>query len=241
MIELAAVTKRYDTADGRGFTAVAAVDLVVERGRITVLKGPSGSGKTTLLALVGCMSRPTAGRITLRAVPPGFDGIEDRAGLEVSSLSERFLTRVRRSTFGFVFQHFGLVKGVSALENVMLPAYPTGRQRAEIRERALGLLELFGILRHATMAVDRLSGGELQRVAIARALVNDPAAIVADEPTAHLDSRLSGEFMEIVGALRGEGKTVLIASHDPIVHDSAFADIVVEMRDGHVVGTQRRR
>ncbi len=241
MIELAGVTKSYDTVDGRGFTAVDAVDLVVERGRITVLKGPSGSGKTTLLALVGCMSRPTAGRITLRAVPPGFDGMEGRTGLEISSLPERFLTLIRRSTFGFVFQHFGLIKGVCALENVMLPAYPTGRPRAEIRERALELLELLGILRHAMATIDRLSGGELQRVAIARALVNDPAAIVADEPTAHLDSRLSREFMEIVATLRGEGKTVLIASHDPIVHDSEIADTVIEMRDGRVVGTQRHR
>jgi putative ABC transport system ATP-binding protein len=117
----------------------------------------------------------------------------------------------------------------------MLPAYPTGERRADFRARALHLLEQFSIARHAAQRVELLSGGELQRVAIARALINNPAIIIADEPTAHLDSKLSQEFMAIVGQMKEEGKTVLIASHDPIVFDSPLIDSLVEMRDGAVV------
>ena len=118
----------------------------------------------------------------------------------------------------------------------MLPAYPTGESHRTFRERALHLLETFAISRHAAAKVEWLSGGELQRVAIARALINDPEVIIADEPTAHLDSKLSREFMEMVGTLKARGKTILIASHDPLVHDSELADTVVGMRDGRITG-----
>jgi putative ABC transport system ATP-binding protein len=202
--------------------AVDGVSLEIEAARVTVLRGPSGSGKTSLLALVGCMARPTSGRIH----------VMDR---EVTSLPEAFLTDVRRSTFGFVFQQFHLVRGLTALENVMLPAYPLGVPRAQLVARARSLLDRLGVGRRAGARADWLSGGEAQRVAIARALVNDPRVIVADEPTAHLDSRLSAAFMDEVAALRGEGRTVVIASHDPIVHDSPVVDRVVTMRDGRVV------
>jgi len=120
---------------------------------------------------------------------------------------------------------------------VMLPAYPTGVPHAVFRKRALELLELFDVARHASAAVDRLSGGERQRVAIARALINDPLVLVADEPTAHLDSKLSQEFMALIGGLKGSGKTILVASHDPIVYETPLADRVVELRDGRLVGS----
>jgi len=141
-------------------------------------------------------------------------------------------------TFGFIFQQFNLVRGISVLENIMLPAYPTGKPCC-IPRAAMNLLDLFGISRHAGSRVEWLSGGELQRAAIARALINDPSVIIADEPTAHLDSRLSREFMEIIGRFKKERKTVLIASHDPIVCESALADMVAEMRDGRIIGTSR--
>jgi putative ABC transport system ATP-binding protein len=158
--------------------------------------------------------------------------------LDITSLPERFLTEIRRATFGFIFQQFNLVKGISALENIMLPAYPTGESPASFRKRAAELIELFSVARHASAPVEWLSGGELQRVAIARALINNPAIIIADEPTAHLDSKLSHEFMEIIGTLKAEGKTILIASHDPIVFDSPLADTVVSMRDGQITGVR---
>jgi len=192
--------------------------------------------------MIGCMARPTSGRIFLRevaaAVPFQQNGVEV---VEITSLPERFLNDIRRSTFGFIFQQFNLVKGITVLENVMLPAYPTGEGRADFRARASDLLEQFSIARLAGQRVELLSGGELQRVAIARALINNPSIIIADEPTAHLDSKLSEEFMAIVGRLKGEGKSVMIASHDPIVFDSPLVDSLVEMRDGAVINSRSRR
>jgi putative ABC transport system ATP-binding protein len=197
------------------------VSLFIDLNKLTVFKGPSGSGKTTLLSLIGCMSRPTAGRIHLL----------DR---EVTSLPERFLTEIRRKTFGFIFQQLNLIKGISVLENVMLPGYPSGERYSSLKKRALALLDLFGIADKASSKVEWLSGGEAQRVTIARALINNPSILIADEPTAHLDSNLSQEWMKIVGRLKGDKKTVLIASHDPIVYESETVDRVVHFRDGRI-------
>lgn len=223
MISIRNVRKVFNQGRPNEYTALDRVSLEVEAGRVTVLKGPSGSGKTTLLTVLGCMARPTSGRIFLR----------DR---EITSLPERFLTEIRRRTFGFIFQHLNLIKGISALENVMLPAYPTGERHAALRDRALGLFDDFNLSHRSTAKIEWLSGGEAQRVAIARALINHPEVIIADEPTAHLDTRLSQEFMGIMQGLKGEGKTILIASHDPIVFESGLVDTVVEMRDGRLVG-----
>jgi putative ABC transport system ATP-binding protein len=235
MIELSSVTKTYNSGKHNQFTAVDDVNLAIQPGGLTILKGPSGSGKTTLLALIGCMARPSSGRIQLQGIHTSFfPESGSGAALDITSLPERFLTEIRRTTFGFIFQQFNLVKGISALENIMLPAYPTGESPAAFRRRALELMELFSVARHAASPVDWLSGGELQRVAIARALINNPSIVIADEPTAHLDSKLSSEFMTIVGDLKAQGKTVLIASHDPLVFDSGLADTVVGMRDGRI-------
>ena len=235
MIEVANVTKTYHAGRPNAYTAVDGVSLAIERGKLTVLKGPSGSGKTTLLSLVGCMARPSSGRIHLRGVKAA--GLPAAGGaLEITSLPERFLTEIRRATFGFIFQHFNLIKGVSTLENVMLPAYPLGGDPAALRRRAGELLERFGLSRHAREPIDRLSGGEMQRVAIARALVNDPAVIIADEPTAHLDSHLSEAFMALMGTFKDGGRTLLIASHDPLVYDSPLVDATHELRDGRLCG-----
>jgi putative ABC transport system ATP-binding protein len=221
VIELEQVRKVFNQGRANEFTALDGVSLSLGDAPVTVLKGPSGSGKTTLLAVVGCMARPTSGRVRLD-------------GREISRLPERFLTAVRRSTFGFVFQQLNLVRGVDVLENVMLPAYPLGVPRARLRERALGLLAQLDLAGRAAARVEWLSGGEAQRVAIARALVNDPQVLIADEPTAHLDSRLSVEFMGIVSRLKAEGRRLVIASHDPLVYESPAVDLVVAMRDGRV-------
>ena len=131
-----------------------------------------------------------------------------------------------------MFQQFHLVRGLTVLENVMLPAYPLGESRTALRRRALELLEQLGIRKRGFARADWLSGGEAQRVAIARALINDPRVIIADEPTAHLDSKLAREFMSIVSDLRERGKTLVIASHDPIVLRSPVVDRALTMRDG---------
>lgn len=222
MIELRQVRKVFHEGRPDELTAVDGVDLTVGSGRLTVVRGPSGSGKTTLLTLVGCMARPTSGRIFLD-------------GRELTRLTERFLTGIRRRTFGFVFQRFNLLRGLTTLENVMLPAYPLGEPRAALVERAQDLLSSLGIAARAGARADWLSGGEAQRAAIARALVNDPRVIVADEPTAHLDSKASRELMDLLAMLRARGKTVLVASHDPLVYESSVAERVVSMRDGRIV------
>ena len=221
MITLANVRKVFNQAKPNEYTAVDGVSLQLEEHDVTVFKGPSGSGKTTLLSLVGCMARPTSGRIHL-------------LGREITSLPERFLTEIRRKTFGFIFQQFHLIKGISVLENVMLPAYPCGERMSVLKERALHLLDLFNVSQKAHTRVEWLSGGEAQRVAIARALINGPSIIIADEPTAHLDSMHSHELVEILRGLKDDRKTILIASHDPIIYDSDLVDRVVHLRDGKV-------
>jgi len=223
MITLANISKTFNAGRENEFTAVKGVTLSITLNTITVLKGPSGSGKTTLLSIIGCMARPTAGRITL----------QDR---EITSLPERFLAEIRRNTFGFVFQSFNLIKGVTVLENVMFPAFPVGLRHAALQERAMQLLEKLKIAHKARQSVESLSGGEQQRTAIARALINEPAVIIADEPTAHLDTELSLEFLNIMTGLHEEGKTILIASHDPLMAESKKTHRVIELRDGQITG-----
>lgn len=221
MIELRDVRKVFNQGRPNEFTALGGVSLSVRRGEVTVFRGASGSGKTTLLSLIGCMARPTSGRIFL-------------SGQEITSLPERFLTDIRRRTYGFVFQHFHLIPGITALENVMLPAYPLGESHAALKRRALEALTRLGLGGRAGARIEWLSGGEAQRVTIARALVNDPEIVIADEPTAHLDTRLSEGFLETIGDLKAAGKTVLVASHDPLVFGADAVDRVVTVRDGRI-------
>jgi len=222
VIELRDVTKIFNAGQPNEFAAVRGVSLAIDGRVATALTGPSGSGKTTLLSLIGCMARPTAGRIAIQ-------------GEVISSLPERFLTEIRRRTFGFIFQQFNLIRGLTARENVMLPAYPTGAPLRQIRGDADRLLDRLGLAPKAEVKVEWLSGGEAQRVAIARALINNPSVVVADEPTAHLDTALSQDFMEIMRGLQDEGRTLIFASHDPLVYESDLIERVVRMRDGRVL------
>jgi putative ABC transport system ATP-binding protein len=224
MIHLQDIRKAFNAGQANEFLALDQVTLTIESGKASVFKGPSGSGKTTLLSLLGCMARPTSGRITLN-------------GREITSLPERFLTDIRRDTFGIIFQRYNLIRGITVLENVMLPAYPKGPRYRGLKRRAMELLALLNVAEKAKVKVEWLSGGEAQRTAIARALINSPAYIIADEPTAHLDTHLSMEFMAIMGRLKEEGKTILLASHDPIVVESEIIDRVIALRDGKVIAT----
>jgi len=227
MIRTHSISKVFNAGRPNEFTALHEISLDIQLGEITVLKGPSGSGKTTLLGLLGCMARPTTGRIFLKE-------------REITSLPERFLTGIRRSTFGFIFQQFNLIRGISALENVMVPAYPNGEKFAQLRKRAMDTMEVFNLVNRADAKIEWLSGGEAQRVAIARALINNPTVIIADEPTAHLDTKLSHEFMSIMQELNANGTTIILASHDPIVYDSSQINRIIEMRDGRVVHEESR-
>ncbi|WP_413207301.1 ABC transporter ATP-binding protein [Rhodospirillum sp. A1_3_36] len=231
LLSFKAVTKTHNEGEENAFTALHGLDLTLEGQGVTVLRGPSGSGKSTLLSLVGCLSRPTSGRIHMR--DPETAEVRD-----ISALPERFLTLLRRRTFGFVFQSFNLIHGLSALENVMLPAYPLGLGRREIIARATAWMERLDVGHKARTPVELLSGGEVQRVAIARAMVNDPPVLIADEPTANLDSALASRFLEIVGHFRDEGRMVLMTSHDPRVWECASVDRVVTLRDGRIAGDE---
>ncbi|MFZ1827757.1 MAG: ABC transporter ATP-binding protein [Candidatus Competibacteraceae bacterium] len=221
MIEFNTVSKMFHQGQPNECRALHAVNLTLKRGGVTVFTGPSGSGKTTLLTLVGALARPTRGRITLN-------------GRLLSNLPERFLTDVRRHTFGFVFQQFNLIRGLTVLENVMLPAYPLGRPYQELVRAAQDLLEQFGLGEKAANPVEWLSGGEAQRTALARALINNPGVIIADEPTAHLDSARSREVLALLGKLAAQDRTVFISSHDPLVFEAISVSRVIELQDGQI-------
>jgi len=223
MICLETVTKLYNEGRPGEVRALNEVSLEIARDAVTVFKGPSGSGKTTLLSIVGCMTRPTSGRVSVD-------------GHMVSGLPEKFLTAERRSTFGFVFQRFNLIRGLTVLENVMLPAAPLAGDPRKVAEAALARLAGLGLADKADTPVEHLSGGETQRAAIARALINDAKVLIADEPTANLDTELTHRFLDIVDELRGEGRTVIMTSHDPRIWESALVNDVVEMQDGRVTG-----
>ena len=222
MIELDDIHKAFNQGRPNEYWALNGIDLKVTARQVTAFSGPSGSGKTTLLTLLGCLARPTRGRVRLRD--------ED-----VSGLPERFLTEIRRRTFGFVFQQFNLVRGLSALDNVMLPAYPLGLPYGQLREKAENQLAGLDLGHRRNARVEWLSGGEQQRVAIARALINDPEIIIADEPTANLDTALSRQFLDILSRLIDAGRTVLLTSHDPLVVESSVVDRIVRLRDGRLV------
>lgn len=222
MIELRKVTKTFNVGRSNEFTAIRDISLNTGANRLALFKGASGAGKTTLLSLIGCMARPTSGRIIVN-------------GQETTSLPEKFLAGIRRSFFGFVFQNYNLLKGITVLENIMIPAYPLGGEYGPVREKAINLLGKMKIENKASCPVEELSGGELQRVAIARALMNDPSVIIADEPTAHLDTRLSKKLLDIVAGLMDEGRIFLIASHDPLVYEAGIVNQVIEMRDGRII------
>jgi putative ABC transport system ATP-binding protein len=220
------VSKTYNPRRVDEVRAVSDVTMHIDRGEVLVLEGPSGSGKTSLLSLIGCMSRPTSGRIVVD-------------GRNVAKLSEIDLTSERRRRFGFIFQQFHLVADLAVLENVLLPLYPTEMSFREMRRRAGGVLERLGLGAKSLRKVRTMSGGEQQRVAIARALVNDPQVVIADEPTAHLDRKLTHELLEILDDIHSEGRTVVIATHDPRIFEHRIVDRILEMRDGRIVGERR--
>jgi len=222
MIQLENITKVYNPRRPDRVEALRGLSLEIPAKGVSVLQGPSGSGKSSLLSVIGCMARPTSGRVLLE-------------GREVSRLPERFLTEVRRKTYGFIFQQFNLVRELSVRENVLLPLYPLSDGFAAMRRRADALLEQFALADKAGRRVAGLSGGEQQRVAIARALINDPRVIIADEPTAHLDTRLSGELLNALQRLAEEGRTVIIATHDRLAAEHPMVAHRYVLRDGQLV------
>jgi putative ABC transport system ATP-binding protein len=200
--------------------ALDGVDLTVEEREFLSVLGPSGSGKSTLLHLLGGLERPTSGRIW----------VGDR---EVTALDENALAAYRRQEVGFVFQAFNLVSTMTALQNVAFPMYFARVPPAQRRKRARTLLEMVDLSDRMDHQPTELSGGEQQRVAIARALANDPAIILADEPTGNLDSHTGAEVMRVLERLnRQQGRTIIVVSHDPTVMD--FVKRSIQLLDGRL-------
>lgn len=199
--------------------ALSDISLSIDAGETLALTGPSGSGKTSLLTLLGCMARPTRGRIQFN-------------GRETTRLPERFLAEIRRQSFGFIFQQYHLLRDLSVIDNVLLPLLPTEMPAAEMVARAEETLSRFGLQHRLRMKVRQLSGGEQQRVAIARALINRPQVLIADEPTAHLDHDLAQELLNHLGQLKAEGTTLIIATHDPEIYRHTVIDRHIRLRDG---------
>ena len=211
------VTKRFGSGDAE-VVAVRDVSLEDAPGEVVLIMGPSGSGKTTLLLMLGALLKPTEGTITLD-------------GLELSSLSENRLPDIRLRHFGFIFQDFNLLSALNVLDNVSIAAELTGSSRKAARQKASALLDDLGLGRRLRFSPEKLSGGEKQRVAIARALVNDPALILADEPTANLDSSQGHETMRLLREIaKNRGRSVIIVSHDQRIRD--IADRVLWLEDG---------
>ncbi len=216
-LDVRGVTKRF--GDGAaGVEAVRGVSFSVDPGEIVLIMGPSGSGKTTLLSMMGALLKPTAGSIHL-------------GGTEISALSERRLPDIRLREFGFIFQDFNLLSALTVLENVAIVAELAGLKGGTARDRATALLTDLGLGERLGFLPEKLSGGEKQRVAIARALVNDPTLVLADEPTANLDSKIGHEIMNLLRRIaKDQGRSVVIVSHDQRIRD--FADRVLWLEDG---------
>lgn len=217
------VTKIYNRGAADEVRAVRGVSVSVSAGEVLVLEGPSGSGKTSLLTVIGCMSRPTSGQVLVD-------------GRRVSRLSEVALTSIRRSTFGFIFQHLHLIPNLSVEDNIMIPMVPTGLSTVEMKQRVRRVLAEMHLEHRRTALAGRISGGEQQRTAVARALVNEPSIVIADEPTAHLDSELSSELLDIFADLNARGTTIIIATHDPRVIEHPIVHRRLLLRDGEAVG-----
>lgn len=201
--------------------ALRGVSLSIENGEFTALVGPSGSGKTTLLQLIGCLDQPTTGQVYIN-------------GQEVSRLNRNQRADVRRGTIGYIFQFFALIPTLTAYENVEMPLLLTGQSAAQRRDRVNDLLKAVDLADRAHHRPDQLSGGQQQRVAIARALATKPMLILADEPTANLDTPNGAQVMEIMTRLNQEtGVTFVFATHDPRV--IKYARRVITLRDGVVV------
>jgi putative ABC transport system ATP-binding protein len=216
--------REYDMG-GEVVRALRGVDVAIRRNEYVAIMGPSGSGKSTLMNLIGCLDTPDAGEYWL-------------SGNLVSSMSDDELARIRNREIGFVFQTFNLLPRATALHNVELPLVYAGVGADERRRRAIGALERVQLGDRISHRPNELSGGQRQRVAIARALVNNPAILLADEPTGNLDSTTSEEIMRVFEALASSGQTVIMVTHEPDI--AAHARRVIVLRDGMIESDDRR-
>lgn len=222
VIELRDIEKIYQNGS-QDLHVLNKVNLSIEEGEFVAIMGPSGSGKSTLMNIIGLLDTPSAGQYQLD-------------GMEVSQLNEKALARIRNEKIGFVFQQFFLLSKINALQNVELPLIYAGVEAKVRRELSRQYLKKVGLGERMKHLPSELSGGQKQRVAIARALVNEPAIILADEPTGALDTKTSQQIMTLLVELNREGKTIIMVTHEPEI--AAYASRCILVRDGHIISRE---
>jgi putative ABC transport system ATP-binding protein len=222
VIELKEILKQYEVNAQDTVTALKGINLHIKEGELVVLRGASGSGKSTILSLIAALSKPTSGEVIVD-------------GERISKLPDNFASEYRRHSIGFVFQKYNLIPSLSVKENIILPLVPINLREKEIEEKLLRVLKMFHIEHKEHQIVKNLSGGEQQRVAIARANINNPKIILADEPTANLDEKLSLHFIQMLRELKAEGKTIVVATHDPLFFGLDFVDREIEIYQGTIL------
>jgi len=221
MIEFKNICKNY-LHNKEQISALKDVSFFVDRGELVLLKGISGSGKSTIISLLCSLSKPSFGDIIVNCE-------------HISKLPDDFASAYRNNTIGLIFQKFNLFEDLSVLENMLLPLFPKNLEYNKILEKANQLLKKFYLEDKKNINVKKLSGGEQQRVAIMRALISDAPIIIADEPTANLDKKLSLEFIEMLYELKNMGKTIIIATHDPLFFDLDLVDKTIELSNGEIL------
>jgi len=221
MIKLKNINKIYNLNKNDTVHALKNINFSINEGELVILKGSSGSGKSTILSLIAALNKPTSGEVIVD-------------GKQISKLPDNFASLYRRDNIGFIFQKYNLIADISVKENILLPLIPLNPKEEEVEKKLNMVMHQFKIAHKKESLVRNLSGGEQQRVAIARANVNNPKIIIADEPTANLDENLSLHFIEILKELKFQGKTIVVATHDPLFFGLDFVDKEVEVTNGTI-------
>ena len=222
MIKLNNVTKIYEINKNNSITAIKDINLCINEGELIVLKGASGSGKSTILSLIAGLCKPTNGEVI----------VDEK---RISKLPDDFLSLYRRQNIGFIFQKYNLIPTLSVQDNILVPLIPDNPDEQTIEKKLNYVMEKFNIIHKKDITVKNLSGGEQQRVAISRSMINDPKIIIADEPTANLDEKLSLNFIDILKQLKQTNKTIIVATHDPLFFELDFVDKIIDVKNGKIL------
>ena len=222
MIELKNINKIYNTNKDEKLYALKDINMNITKGELIILKGESGSGKSTILSLIASLLHPSSGEVIVNDI-------------KVSKLSDDFSSKYRQKNIGFIFQKHNLIYNLSSSDNILIPMIPLNLKEKIIKEKLEDTMNIFNISHKKDILVRNLSGGEQQRIAISRAMINNPDIVLADEPTASLDEKLSLDFIDILKKLQIIGKTIIIATHDPLFFNLDFPNRIINIKNGKIV------